>query len=194
MGATMADMVTITARGLLRRSLAMATTDTAMAMDTVTATMVDTVIIMERGLPTLRPLLRLRLSPAMATTATAMVMDTVMATMADTVTTMARGLLRLPLPLFPRLMLSPAMGTTATDTVTETVMATMADMVTITARGLLSPATATTDMVTDTVITAMVMDTAMVMVTMVRRFTFSLPPPCKYTMSRIQSLKGFIQI
>merc|ERR1712168_1418542 len=117
-------------------------------------------------------LLRLRLSPAMATTATVMAMDTATVTMADMATTMARGLLKLPLPLFPRLMLSPAMATTDTDTVTATVMDTMADMVTITARGLLSPAMATTGMVTDTVITAM----AMVMVTMVRRFTFSLPP------------------
>merc|ERR1711922_110475 len=94
-------------------------------------------------------------------------------------TAMARGLLKLPLPLFPRLRLSPAMATTVMATVTATVMPTTADMVTITARGLLSPAMATMDMVTDTVITAMVMDTAMVMVTMVRRFTFSLP--CKYT-------------
>merc|ERR1711922_5833 len=163
------------ARGLLRRSLAMDITDTAMAMDTVTATMADTVIIMARGLLMLRPLLKLMLSPAMATTATVMVMDTVTATMADMATTMARGLLKLTLPLFPRLMLSPAMATTVMATVT----ATMADMVTITARGLLSPAMATMDMVTGTVITAMVMDTAMVMVTMVRRFTFSLP--CKYT-------------
>merc|ERR1711962_1265376 len=154
-------------------------TDTAMAMDTVTATMADTVIIMARGLLMLRPLLKLMLSPAMATTATVMVMDTVTATMADMATTMARGLLKLPLPLFPRLMLSPAMDTTVMAMVMVTVTATMADMVTITARGLLSPVMATTDMVTDTVITAMVMDTAMVMVTMVRRFTFSLP--CKYT-------------
>merc|ERR1712168_1535781 len=121
-------------------------------------------------------LLRLRLSPAMATTATVMAMDTATVTMADMATTMARGLLKLPLPLFPRLMLSPAMDTTDMAMVMDTVTATMADMATITARGLLSPAMATTGMVTDTVITAMVMDTAMVMVTMVRRFTFSLPP------------------
>merc|ERR1711962_966015 len=125
----------------------------------------------------LRPLLKLMLSPAMATTATVMVMDTVMATMADMVTITARGLL-MPRPL-PRLLLSPVMDTTDMAMVMVTVTATMADMVTITARGLLSPVMATTDMVTDTVITAMVMDTAMVMVTMVRRFTFSLP--CKYT-------------
>merc|ERR1711922_30234 len=117
--------------------------DTAMAMDTATATMADTVIIMARGLLMLRPLLKLMLSPAMATTATVMVMDTVTAAMA---TTMARGLLKLTLPLFPRLMLSPAMATTVMATVT----ATMADMVTITARGLLSPAMATMDMVTGT--------------------------------------------
>merc|ERR1711962_1950965 len=95
----------------------------------------------------------------------ATVTATVTATMADMVTVTARGLL-MPRPL-PRLLLSPVMVTTD-----------MA-MVTVTARGLLSPATATMDTVTDTVITAMVMDTAMVMVTMVRRFTFSLP--CKYT-------------
>merc|ERR1712180_457189 len=105
------------------------------------------------------------------------VMDTVTATMADMATTMARGLLK-PRPL-PRLLLSPVMDTTDMAMVMVTVTATMADMVTITARGLLSPVMATTDMVTDTVITAMAMDTAMVMVTMVRRFTFSLP--CKYT-------------
>merc|ERR1712180_162562 len=108
---------------------------------------------------------RLMLSPAMATTVMA------------TVTVTARGLL-MPRPL-PRLLLSPVMVTTDMAMVTVTVTATMTDMVTVTARGLLSPATATMDTVTDTVITAMVMDTAMVMVTMVRRFTFSLP--CKYT-------------
>merc|ERR1712200_21271 len=135
------------------------------------------VIIMARGLLMLRPLLKLMLSPAMATTATVMGMDTVTATMADMATITARGLL-MPRPL-PRLLLSPVMDTTDMAMVMVTVTATMADMVTITARGLLSPAMATMDMVTDTVITAMVMDTAMVMVTMVRRFTFSLP--CKYT-------------
>merc|ERR1711962_491612 len=108
---------------------------------------------------------------------TATVTATVMATMADMVTVTARGLL-MPRPL-PRLLLSLVMVTTDMAMVMVTVTATMADMVTITARGLLSPATATMDMVTDTVITAMVMDTAMFMVTMVRRFTFSLP--CKYT-------------
>merc|ERR1711962_1020107 len=119
--ATMADMVTILARGLLRPSLrlplpllprlmlspamvttVMATTATVTVWATVTATTVPT---MARGL--------LMLSPAMATTVTAMVLDTVMATMADMVTILARGLLRpslrLPLPLLPRLMLSPAM-------------------------------------------------------------------------------------
>merc|ERR1711937_653254 len=79
--------------------------DTAMVLDTVTATMADTVTTMARGLlrPSLRlplPLLpRLRLSPAMATTDTA-----------STVTTTARGLL----------MLSPAMATTDTVTATPT--------------------------------------------------------------------------
>merc|ERR1719300_1327731 len=111
------------ARGLLMLSPAMATTATAMVLDTVTATMADTATTMARGLPTL--------SPAMATTDTAMVLDTVTATMAATMgTTMARGLLRpslrLPLPLLPRLMLSPAMATTDTaSTATVTVWATV---------------------------------------------------------------------
>merc|ERR1712200_367614 len=97
--------VTTMARGLLMLSPAMATTDMAMVLDTVMATMADMVTILARGLlrPSLRlplPLLpRLMLSPAMGTTVTA-----------TTVTTMARGLL----------MLSPAMATTVTDTAIPT--------------------------------------------------------------------------
>merc|ERR1711937_43545 len=89
--ATMAaTMVTTMARGLLMLSPAMATTDTAMVLDTVTATMADTVTTMARGLlrPSLRlplPLLpRLRLSPAMATTDTVTATPT---TAVDTTTT-----------------------------------------------------------------------------------------------------------
>jgi len=113
-----ATTVTTMARGLLMLSPAMATTDMAMVLDTVMATMADMVTILARGLlrPSLRlplPLLpRLMLSPAMvttvmATTATVTVWATVTAT---TVTTMARGLL----------MLSPAMATTVTDTAIPT--------------------------------------------------------------------------
>merc|ERR1712198_15726 len=107
------------ARGLLRPSLATATTATATVWDTAVATMVDTVTTLARGLPrpSLRPLLpllpRLMLSPAtattvMATTVTVTVWDTgpatvttVMATTitvtvtATTATTLARGRLML---------------------------------------------------------------------------------------------------
>merc|ERR1711973_307895 len=107
-------MVTVTARGLLRPSLATATTATG--WDTAVATMVDTVTTLARGLlrPSLRLLLpllpRLMLSPATATTVMA---TTVTVTVtATTATTLARG----------RLMLSPATATTVMDTATPTTM------------------------------------------------------------------------